>query len=291
MDQSFNFEKDKELTVQIETINYCNRSCMYCFWGYCNPQKPAIMSLDLFERILIELTKLKRPIKIVSFAAYNEPTIDPFFIKRLDLLKKYNLKYWNITNGINLNAKITDYFMNNLDLIYKFVCIDLPALSYEAIHKLTNCSVAQYRRLMKNIENYGHCIEKNKLNAVITVLGWNDEFHEKNLDEVKEKFAKYGYNIIKGFLCDRAGQLKPHIDNKFYLENPRQCNCGGDRINDFLHFGVKGNLYICCQDFHQRYSYGNILQKQLPEILDSEERIHSIRGILSDLCKHCCYAK
>lgn len=249
------------------------------------------MPINLFEKILWEINELNRNIKIVSFAVYNEPTIDPFFIKRLDLLKKYGLKYWNITNGTNLNNKITNYLLNNFDLTFGFVCIDLPAVSYHEIHKLTGCSIHQYNRLKNNIKNYGQYIIKNKLNATITVLGWNDRLHEANFQEVKNEFEKYGYKIFKGELCDRAGQLKPYIDNKFYLQNPKRCNCGGDRINDFLHFGVNGNLYLCCQDFYQKYSYGSILEKPLPEILNSTERTSAIKGILSDLCKYCWYAR
>lgn len=285
------FEKSHPLSVNIETINYCNRKCSYCFWRYYDVPKTKIMSLELFERILIEISTMERNIKFVSFVAYNEPTIDPFFINRLDLLKSYNLKFWNITNATNLSKKITDYFISNIDLMLRFICIDLPAADYSEMEKLTMCSKKQYNRLMSNLDYFGKHIKNYNINANITVLGWNDQEHEKNMEAVKYKFETYGYNVSKGFLSDRAGQLRPYVNNRFYIENPKGCNCGGDRINDHLHFGVNGNLFLCCQDFHQAYSYGNILDKSLADVLSSPERIDAIRRIRSGLCRNCCFAR
>jgi len=281
----------KDLNVQIEAVNFCNRKCRFCFLGHFEPPKPKVMPLSAFEKILRELRTLDRNINLVSFSSYCEPTLDPHLIERMELLKKYNFSYWNITNGTNLNKKIIDYFLKNLNLIRNSFLINLPAVNEKEYTRLTGGTKEQLEKTKKNLRYLGSKIKKHKIKAIITVLGWGNNAHEKNFGDVKEELKNYGFAFSKSGLSDRAGQLRPHVDNKFYLENPESCDCGGNRFEDYLHFGVEGNLYVCCQDFEQKYSFGNIKEKSLKKILNSKKRKDMINAMKNNLCKRCVYAK
>ncbi len=47
------------------------------------------MSMEFYEQIVQQIAAHRDTVEGVSMIHYNEPTIDRFFLQRIDLLKKY----------------------------------------------------------------------------------------------------------------------------------------------------------------------------------------------------------
>ena len=277
------------LNVQIETGNYCNRKCHYCYWGHTDlpgwghSNKPEVMDIVLYKKIISEIKTLGVQIQPIAFSAYNEPTIDPLFIDRLEIMKQNNLFYWNITNGTHLTPEILDYFMKNLDLIRRFFLINSPSINPEQYTNFGGGSPHQLTKVLDGLHRLGSLLKPNNIHANITILGKYDVNHENNVQEIKKVFEPYGYVITKAALHDRAGTLQPFVNNGINHVKVKDCY----KFKGNLYFGLKGNLYLCCHDFHEVYSYGNINEKPLKEIIGSQLHMDTIEKIKSEICKKC----
>ena len=76
------------MIVQIETNTFCNHKCWFCQNAHYKKPESRAMTMGLFETILKDISAAfpKSRLKTVTFAAYNEPTLDPFFMDRLRML-------------------------------------------------------------------------------------------------------------------------------------------------------------------------------------------------------------
>jgi radical SAM protein with 4Fe4S-binding SPASM domain len=275
----------KKINIQIETINYCNRKCKFCFLGHWEPLTKSVMPMALYERILDEVLDLPVKINLVTHSSYSEPTIDPQFIPRLEMLKKRGLSYWNITNGTNLTGEVLDYFLNNLPLIRNFFLIDVPSLNPEEYQDLAGGPAAQAEKVRQGLHRLGPHIKVKGISASLMVLGWCDEAHHHNVASINAEFGDYGYRVSLSKLNDRAGELRPFIDEKIERQTVAACTDG--RFDGYLHFGVAGNLYGCCHDYTQRFTFGNITRKKVADILVSKQRQEMLAAMKAQMCRHC----
>ena len=54
-----------------------------------------------------------------------------------------------------------------------------------------------------------------------------------------------------------------------------------------LYFGVKGNVFYCCHDYHQDYSCGNINDTPLAELLESDSYYQQKQNFMQNFCRKC----
>ncbi|MBF0152119.1 MAG: radical SAM protein [Magnetococcales bacterium] len=273
------------INVQIETINFCNRRCNYCFYGHWDAFPPQVMSMDLYGAILDQVMALPSQINLVTHSSYAEPTIDPQFIERLEQLKARRLRYWNITNGTHLTQAILEYLLDNPSLFSRYFLIDVPTVDPDAYRRITDGSPGQAERLREGLHRLGPHIRPKELTAILMVLGLKDADHDLRHAALEKEFAPYGYQVTAFPLADRGGELRPFIDNKIDLPGAR--GCLDQRFDGNLHFGVQGNIYTCCHDFNQRFSYGNIARTSLKELLFSPRRQHMVNATLAQMCRRC----
>ena len=276
---------DESISVQIETINYCNRHCDYCFHGHWTADPRQVMPMALYQRLLDEVTALPSRIRTVTHSAYAEPTIDPLFLDRLELLKARGLLYWNITNGTNLTPAILGYMLANPDLIGRFFLIDVPTLDPVKYRRLAGGPSAQMEHLRDGLHRLGPHIRPLGLTAILTVLGALDDDHRANHAALDAEFADYGFTVQLTPLSDRGGELRPFVDN--HIELARVTGCSDRRVQGHLHFGVRGNLYLCCHDFSQRYSYGEAARMPLAKLLGSPRRRQMTLAMQAQMCRRC----
>jgi radical SAM protein with 4Fe4S-binding SPASM domain len=57
-----------------------------------------------------------------------------------------------------------------------------------------------------------------------------------------------------------------------------------------LYVGVKGDAYLCCHDYYERYSYGNICEAPLATLRTSDRRKEMLKAFRSDFCRRCPFA-
>ena len=76
-------------------------------------------------------------------------------------------------------------------------------------------------------------------------------------------------------------------------EEASGCNGGGEhggRPFEWVHVSSNGDLYTCCQDYLQTFTYGNLKSNTLDRLLVSKKREKAIKDTLKDLCTKCWFS-
>ncbi len=275
--------------AQIETNTFCNHKCWFCQNAHYQTPESQVMPIGLFEAILknISATYPKTRLKTVSFAAYNEPTLDPFFKDRLGMLSRQGFFYWFITNGSRITADLVDFIIREKPSITCFH-INLPAIDPDEYQKATAAPAQDIGQIRENLirlfENQG------EIGSPMTIIvhGQGDGNHNKNFCRMKEFWKDYPVEVVFQGVMNRAGMLN-HIAGPPIDHGTDQVWCAA-RYFDNLYFGVKGNLYLCCHDYYQKYSYGIITDEPLKTLLTKKKRSDMIRKFTHDFCRHCSFA-
>ncbi len=277
------------MIAQIETNTFCNHRCWYCQNAHYENPESQIMTMELFEAILkdISIVLPKSRLNTISFAAYNEPTLDPFFKDRLRMLSQQGFFYWFITNGSRMTADLVDFIIRERPSITCFH-INLPSIDPGEYQKITTAPAQNIGQIRENLarlfENRGRIGSP----MAIIVHGKGDGDHKMNFSRMKEYWIKYPVEVVFQGVMNRAGMLSP-IAGPPVDHNTDKVWCTA-RYFENLYIGVNGNLYLCCHDYYQKYSFGNIQDDSLKNLLTVKKRRDMIRKFTHDFCRHCSFA-
>jgi radical SAM protein with 4Fe4S-binding SPASM domain len=277
------------MIAQIETSTFCNHKCWYCQNAHFKNPEPRVMGMELFAAILNDISAAfpKARLKTISFAAYNEPTLDPFFKDRLRMLGRHGFDYWFITNGSRMTADLADFIARERPSISCYH-INLPAIDLDEYHQATAAPADDINSIRKNLARFFKT-QGNTYPAIsIIVHGNGDAIHINNFKRMKEFWRDYQVKVVFQGVMNRAGMLKditgPPVDHGTDMV---WCSA---RYFENLYIGVKGNLYLCCHDYYQKYSFGNMADEQLEILFASKKRRDMLRKFTHDFCRHCSFA-
>ena len=275
---------------QIETITYCNHRCWYCQNAHYPVPKPRVMGLTLFENIIEQISTVypKDELSVISFAAYNEPTLDPYFQKRLKVLTESGFKYWFISNASQMTWDLTDYMIKEKIAVYGFL-FNVPAIDPDQFQAAVNVPA---RKIYAIRENLIYLLKRrHKLNADVTIIVHGDQsrMHQHNFQRMRSFFENYSVNVVYGPVMNRAGMLDTVTHQKIDHQTDKLI-CRADYF-DNIYIGVNANLYLCCHDYYQRYSYGNLSDASLKKLLTSKKRCKEELRFKRDFCRFCPFAQ
>lgn len=88
----------KRITIILKPTSECNFRCSYCYHADTNYERGR-MSLELFEEIIQKSVSYYNDIVLIFHGG--EPLLMgyDFFVKALEIIKKYTTKYINIKLG------------------------------------------------------------------------------------------------------------------------------------------------------------------------------------------------
>jgi MoaA/NifB/PqqE/SkfB family radical SAM enzyme len=137
------------LFLEIETINHCNASCIFCSYPDMKREK-GVMSLPMFQKIVDDYVQMGGgPVSLTPFEG--EPLLDPLLKERLAILKKRPETQQVVitTNGLALE-KYSDQeihrLLENVFLI-RFSIGGLDSATYQ-----TMFNVDGFSRVMNGID-------------------------------------------------------------------------------------------------------------------------------------------
>ena len=122
----------------------------------------------------------------------------------------------------------------------------------------------------------------------IIVLGKGDAHHKKNFKQMRDFWKNYPVEVVYQIPMNRAGMLN-HIAGSPIDHGTDQVWCTAKYFEN-LYIGVKGNLYLCCHDYYQKYSFGNIKDGSLSTLPTQKKRNKMLRKFTHDFCRHCPFA-
>ena len=256
--------------IYIEITNNCNLNCSFCIK---NSRPSKFISKQDFESIL---EKVKPYTKYLYFHVLGEPLLHPYFNELVDIASKDF--YINITtNGYLINRLNTKNIRQ----------LNISLHSYSPLYKI---SIEEY---MSNIFNVVDKLD----NTYISYRFWANNEYSSNMLNLLNKH--YNTNFIIGSL-NRCNKLKDNVFINTFKEfewpslNREALYTSGTcyALRDHVAILSDGTVVPCCLDTKGDIKLGNIFDKNIHDILNSEKVLNMLDGFknnkkVEELCKRC----
>lgn len=271
--------------VSIETYSPCNQSCDFCPVSV-SPRPAVLMPQERFTSLLENLRPYRSTLKGVFLNFYNEPSIDPLFLERIKCLQQESLPIALLTNASGLSPAKVDQ-IRNLGLL-GFLSINLSTM--DAQEYADTRGRDHLKIVLRNLDYI--CDHPIADQSVINVMGEGNEKHNDASKDIAKRYS--GYFDIRPFtISSRCGASSTQQQS----EKLSGCDQMGSRVLQHLHVTANGDCVICCQDYYEEHKLGNVFDRNIEEILTSDDfakirrQVYGIDDASTDfICRRCEYA-
>ena len=273
--------------IQIQTITGCNASCVFCPNGKTkNPIKPARMDDGLYQKIIDEC--LKHRVKRISPYLMNEPM--------LDRKKKKKIRYIADRKPAKLSIKInSNASMLKGEMIEQILNSGLDRLniSFHGISKEVYEESMQGLNHGDVLGNINRFIEekqrRNLKKPKVTIVMVKTKLVADEIDSIKNYWKQRNVSTHIRAMENRASDavqgrnLNPDKWQPFHW-----CK----RLFTQAYILATGDVVLCCVDWERTTILGNLREKTLEEVWNSEKAVSIRRKFLSGdfrdiLCSNC----
>lgn len=246
--------------VSLEAHTVCNQSCYFCPVSIA-PRADHFMPMDLYERILGELSEWRDTIEAVFMINYNEPTADKRFVDQVRAIKAAGLKPAVLTNGTGLTPRRVDDLVAMGGL--RFLSINLSTLDRERYRKERGGD--HLTAVLRNLDYVKDRQVAEQMDMV--VLGTGNEDHKRDFAEISDRFAGSRFDVKYFEVMDRTGHVQ--IGHRPMIPNQRLCGCDnvGSRPLQHIHITPRGQCVLCCEDYDEKYVVGDLNTESVQEVL------------------------
>lgn len=268
----------------IDVCNACNFKCKFCAIQYADRELPfrkMCMDYNLFCKIIDDLKRFPKPLKMLRLTANGEPLIN----KRLPEMIQYS-KREGVTEWIELvsNASLLSPELNRklvsagLDRIR----ISIEGIGAEEYYEMAGVKI-DWNQFISNIkdlyEHKGNC-----------------EIYIKTVDAVVDtEEKKQAFFSMFGDMCDKISveHVIPiwtgydEINKDFNIETEEGLH--GHKIKEvevcpfpFYSFVVNpdGEVTVCCNDWERKILMGNAVHESIYDIWNGEKYYYFLFGML-----------
>ncbi len=277
------------LYLSLETCTVCNHRCPFCPVSI-EPRDREVMSQELFERVVDQAVEAGGERIVVFLNNYNEPTFDPLFEDRVRYLFARRLAVSILTNASGFTPERCDLF-ESLGR-FRYIGVNLPTLRpdrYEKLHGTRDLA-----RVVANMDAM-HAREISEETAIVA-LGDEGEEHQRDVEELRAHFEPKGW-IVKPFKIRSRPDSGTYVVEPPPIKNLRGCELIGSRPFEHLHVTATGTAVLCCQDYYEKLTVGNVKTQTVAEILggDTMARLrrwtYGVEEAPDDfLCRRCEFA-
>lgn len=270
--------------VEIETSTHCNWRCVFCPVSIA-PKPKRSMPIDLFQQI-VDKAAAHPTVQFVTFNSYNEPTIDPGFAERVRRLAKTRLRLTLHTNGSGLDAAAIALLTTTR--VASRIVFNLPALAEADFRALTGTSA-----LARTVEAIDRAVAAG-LPVGLSIQGTAQE-RRAHLPAIRERYGtlveQCGPAEVGVVTSDRAGFLRNRYRRDVQASGPLR---GCSMPLTWLHVGVNGDCFACCEDYRQQEIFGNIRDGSIDQLLRTPAAERLLRRVFGAedapedfLCRRC----
>lgn len=291
---------DRPLRLLIDPSDICNFRCKFCFQGKKNFHGQK-MSMNTFNKIVEQLKDFDGPINVVHMYGLGEPMVNEFLPEFVRIIKDNNLaKEVAITsNGSLLTHKLSGELIDaGLDRL----SISLNGVQDDDFKQIVGVKVS-FEKMYREIQYFYHIRGKCHLHVKIN----GEDYSE----EKKERFVELFKDCADSINIDHVVNVWPGLEvtkadgHRMYDYNLKGLSNEGEILPSVcplmfyeLLVHTDGSVSPCAVDYEYREeNLGNIMQKSLKEIWDSEQlrkmRIESLKGenISYKVCTECSYTE
>jgi len=277
------------LFLSLETCTSCNHRCPFCPVSV-DPRERQVMTQELFLSIVDQCMDVGGREFVVFLSNYNEPTVDPLFEERCLALFARGLPVSILTNASGFDPARADRLARAGK--FRYIGINLPTLDPERYEKLHG--TRDLARVLANID----AMRARELadETVIVVLGDEDDAHRRDVQAIRARFEPRGWQVKPFKIRSRpaSGTFVPEPPAKKRL---RGCELMGSRPFEHLHVTATAKAVLCCQDYYERLTVGDLTTQTVRELLggDAMARLrrwtYGVEEAPEDfLCRRCEFA-
>ena len=250
------------LYVSLETCTSCNHRCPFCPVSV-DPREKEVMSQELFESLVDQIVEVGGKNVVVFLSNYNEPTVDPLFEERCRVLFDRGLPVSILTNASHFSPERGERLaaMGR----FRYIGINLPTLDPERYFKLHGTK--DLARVLANID----ALRARELaeETAIVVLGEEDEAHRNDVERIRERFGPRGWEV-KGFRIRSRPASGTYVPEPPPKKKLKGCELMGSRPFEHLHITATAKAVLCCQDYYEKLTIGDLKVQTVSELLGGE---------------------
>ncbi|MFC0861696.1 radical SAM/SPASM domain-containing protein [Sphaerimonospora cavernae] len=265
---------------EIEITSHCNWGCRFCPVSM-DPKPPRTMPMDLFEEIIAKLADVGT-IDYVTFQHYNEPTLDKHFTDRLEVLARHRMQLALYTNASALTPDKIDA-LRRLGVL-RHLIVNMPSIDPGEFAELT--ASRSYPHVVRNLEQA--ITAGFRVQIVVNGAG---ERLARNLEGLTRRYAPLGVEVFPSLTCDRAGDGPAEYFQDVHVDG-QLTGCGWPVHH--ANISVTGDMFLCCNDYYQRETFGNIRDGSIHDLMTSDAAVRLRRQVfgVADaaagfLCRRC----
>jgi hypothetical protein len=277
--------------VSLEAHTVCNQACYFCPVSVA-PREAYFMPMELYRRIVGELTAWRDTIEAVFMINYNEPTADRRFIEQVATIREAGLPPAVLTNGTGLTPQRVDQLVALGGL--RFLSINLSTLDRERYRDTRGGD--QLDLVLRHLDYAQGQPVAERMDIV--VLGTGDAEHEADYLAIAERFAGTRFAVSRHRVMDRAGLMQIGARPPAPLARLRGCENVGSRPLQHLHITPHGRCVLCCEDYDERYVIGDLTGGTVAEVLAGPQVrllrrwVYGIEEAPADfMCRKCIFAR
>lgn len=251
------------------------------------------MTLERFEHIL---NQVKEYTDLIYLHVKGEPLLHKQLKEIFDICNKYNMMVNLTTNGTLLK--------NNIDTLVNIESLRQINIS---VHSAME-NGKQDSEIEKYLIEIFECVDKLKQNTIISYRLWNvsnikeNEHNKLALNMIGNRYhVPMLYNIAKenNFVkLDDNIYLNQDIQFKWPNIKDNEMSCKGTclGLKNQIAILVNGDIVPCCLDENASILLGNVFERNIDEILNSDRAKKIIEGFNNNkleekLCRTCGFRK
>jgi len=249
----------------IGTVYGCNSRCIFCFNEWDKTRK-SIMSMQLFDKFVDEVSAYSEWIEQVCLNHGGEPTLDKDLATRVQMLKSAGIKKTDIsTNGQLLTPQLS---LKLIEAGIDAISISINAMTkptYEKIHRGLNFDV-----VMNNTMQLFRLRDELRPNLQIRVRMLVLEENEPEVNDWLIYWKKYAKEN------DRIYAKPPHsFGNQIWQNSTDDVEIFAKQpcVSPFstLVMQTDGTIGLCCADYDTKIRLGDFSTQTIKDIWNGEK--------------------
>ena len=252
--------------IHVENTNICNLKCIHCPqsdpYKLVENYKPSFMSNEIFYAIVDEMKNYN---SVLRFTPDGEPLLPSKFENQLGYAMDAGIKYISLnTNGLLFTPHLSRYICDSPS---KFIIeFSLDALYKESYDRI-RCG-SNYIRVLNNIFTLLDMIKKKRKEENVKVFVSCVEQPELDAYEL-ESFKIFWKDMADEVISRQYVDTKSIMPKKIIRDITQRWPC----IVVFTRLVIDwdGNVRFCPDDWRKETIVGNIKEKTIREIWNSDE--------------------
>ncbi|MEN9896102.1 MAG: hypothetical protein RIR97_1954 [Pseudomonadota bacterium] len=278
------------ISMQVDPASLCNFKCSFCPTGDPHLIKQSgrgqmFMKMDLFDKILTDISSFEKPLKVLKLFKDGEPTLNPHFLDMVRQAKK-NTKIGRVETTSN-GSKLSETFNEGLvDAGLDRIVLSIEGVTADRYMKFARVRF-DFDRFVEQVKHL-HSI-KGSLTIHIKTVAQNLDYATGEDRIFFDTFGPYA----DGIFIENTVSSWPDFSVEGAVDMAIDAYGGKTVEKDVcpylfysLSVNADGVVSPCCVDWNREVAVGNLTENSIMDIWHGEKlnalrRKHVFEGLKS----------